>query len=276
MKCLWMLITLMAITGFHCSCVAKNKKKAGEYSFDGFKIGARYSAAISGKAPYLKHCDDDPIDGKKARFMVFGALPCRKMTFPQQTTVMFYLHFAEDAALDQTIKAFGYMGGDYYKTRSDFPLSPGEPFVKAVTIFGPEKTSFLLKRKKFQLTVHSFPGDIYVLEHEQVIVGLVLGAMPDSAENEQWRGLMQMYHRYTPKPKVHLTCKQDEDCTWVSYYADGNGKWCSGCKFTAVSTKWRELMMSIGIPLGDEGCPVKKCPGPAQVICSDGKCVFKK
>jgi hypothetical protein len=29
-------------------------------------------------------------------------------------------------------------------------------------------------------------------------VGVVFGSMPDDPQNEQWRGLLQMYQRYAP------------------------------------------------------------------------------
>ena len=44
-----------------------------------------------------------------------------------------------------------------------------------------------------------FAGDVYVLCIGRKIIGFVMGPMPPDPENEQWRGLMQMYDRYTPK-----------------------------------------------------------------------------
>ena len=91
-------------------------KRAGDYTFDGFKLGDEYAAKVMRRAPYDQPCDDDPIDKKARRFMVYGALPCRDRTFPDQTTVMFYLRYSEDKPLQQPIQAdsilssFGTMG----------------------------------------------------------------------------------------------------------------------------------------------------------------------
>ncbi len=65
------------------------------------------------RAPYKSPCDNDPIDKRKRRFMVYGALPCRNRTFPQQTTVMFYLRHSKTDRYNQPIQAFAYLHGSY-------------------------------------------------------------------------------------------------------------------------------------------------------------------
>jgi hypothetical protein len=174
-------------------------KRAGDYTFDGFKLGDEYAAKVMRRAPYDQPCDDDPIDKKARRFMVYGALPCRDRTFPDQTTVMFYLRYSEDKPLQQPIQAFAYLYGSYFNSRTDFPLKPGTTLDRARQALGKAGPTFTIARKRDSLTVHPFPGDVYVVAKDAKVVGFVLGPMPADPQSEQWRGLMQMYVRYTPK-----------------------------------------------------------------------------
>lgn len=56
-----------------------------------------------------------------------------------------------------------------------------------------------LRRKERSLIARQHPGHSYSLADGKMGVGFVLGAMPCDADNEQWRGLMQMYDRYAPQ-----------------------------------------------------------------------------
>jgi hypothetical protein len=38
---------------------------------------------------------------------------------------------------------------------------------------------------------------VWSIAEDGVLVGFVVGPMPEDPESEQWRGLMQMYERYT-------------------------------------------------------------------------------
>jgi hypothetical protein len=178
---------------------AAPKKRAADFTFDGFRLGDEYAAKVMSRAPYDQPCDDDPIDNKARRFMVYGALPCRDRTFPDQTTVMFYLRHSEEKPLQQPILAFAYLHGSYFDARTDFPLKPGVALDRARQVLGAAGASFPIARKRTTLTVHPFPGDIYVVAKEAKVVGFVLGPMPTDPKSEQWRGLMQMYDRYTPQ-----------------------------------------------------------------------------
>ena len=185
------------------SAMAQEKveaKSAKEYVFDGFKLGDNYGADVMTRSPYDVPCDNDPIDKKNRRFMVYGALPCRNLVFPEKTTVVFYLKFSESPnEYNQPIEAFAYLYGSYFNGKTDFPLKPGDELKKAREIYGKENPSFEIKRKKWALTVYPFPGNIYVIAIGEKILGFVFGPMPESPDNEQWRGLMQMYARYTPQ-----------------------------------------------------------------------------
>jgi hypothetical protein len=45
--------------------------------------------------------------------------------------------------------------------------------------------------------VQRHPGDVWSLAEDGSVVGFVVGPMPEDPESEQWRGLMQMFERYT-------------------------------------------------------------------------------
>ncbi|HEY3353819.1 MAG TPA: hypothetical protein VGQ83_11265 [Polyangia bacterium] len=172
---------------------------AKDFSFDGFKLGDDYGRKVMTRAPYDAPCDNDPIDHQRRRFMVYGALPCRDRVFPDQTTVMFYLRFSKEAPYQQPIEAFAYLYGSYFNAKTDFPLKPGDALAKATKTLGAARGTLELTSRGVTLTAHRFDGDIAVIANGAVIVGFVLGPMPAAADNEQWRGLMQMYRRYTPK-----------------------------------------------------------------------------
>lgn len=185
------------------------------YRFDGFRLGDLYGSKVMVRRPYRRPCDDDPIDRRKRRFMVYGALPCRGRTFPESTTVAFYLRYAKSAPYDQPIEAFAWMGGHYFDTRSNFPLRVGEPAARADRVLGGPVAAFrlrpwgrrlrrLLRLRRAEgrptdlgLKVVRYRADVSVLVDRGTLVGFVVGPMPDNPESEQWRGLMQMYQRYT-------------------------------------------------------------------------------
>lgn len=195
-------LVLVALMAFADPVSAQDKKVMKgsiEYKWDGFKLGDNYAEKVMNRAPYDKPCDNDPIDNKNRRFMVYGAEPCRDKTFPDKTTVMFYLKFSEKDRYAQPIEAFAYLGGHYFDTRTNFFISIGDKLGDARARINAIVKNFQIKRKKYVLDVIQTAGDVYVLHNGRVVVGLVIGPMPEYPENEQWRGLMQMYQRYTPK-----------------------------------------------------------------------------
>src|SRR5262245_5268111 len=176
-------------------------RDARGYTFDGFKLGDRYASKVMSRPPYHEPCDNDPIDKSARRFMVYGALPCRKRTFPEATTVAFYLAFAEGSyRYEQPIEAFAWLGGGYFATRSNFPLRTGQPASAATEVLGAPIASFGLERNGQNVTVQRHPGEVWSIADGGVLVGFVVGPMPAAPESEQWSGLMQMYERYT-KPR---------------------------------------------------------------------------
>ncbi|MBI5481764.1 MAG: hypothetical protein HY906_23110 [Deltaproteobacteria bacterium] len=122
---------LAGIAAAPAGAAPKPPQRAADYTFDGFKLGDEYAAKVMSRVPYDQPCDDDPIDKRARRFMVYGALPCRDRTFPEKTTVMFYLRFSDQKPLAQPIQAFAYLYGTYFDSRTSFPLKPGTTLDRA-------------------------------------------------------------------------------------------------------------------------------------------------
>lgn len=188
---------LLAVYNQNVQCQIE-KAETREYTFDGFKLGDNYGQIMQ-RSPYNLICDNDPIDNKARRFMCYTALACRDNSFPKETTVMFYLKYSGENKYNQPIEAFGYLYGSYFNDKTNFPLKPGDKLSKAKRKFGKELNTFDISRKDVTLKVHQFNSDIYIICNQKKIIGFVLGKMPSDPMNEQWRALMQMYHRYTPK-----------------------------------------------------------------------------
>jgi len=173
-------------------------KKKYTYVFDNIQLGDNYGKLLQ-LPPYDKACDNDPIDNRNRRFMVYGGLPCRHNSFPKRTTVMFYLKYSKKNKYNQPIKAFAYLYGSYFNDKTNFPLKPGDSLSKAKKKLGSPKRKFNISRKRSMLTIYEFKEYVYVICDTSKIIGFLFGKMPIEAKNEQWRGLMQMYQRYTPK-----------------------------------------------------------------------------
>lgn len=181
---------------------------ASDFTMDGFKLGDRFGQVMK-RPPYDQPCDNDPIDDRARRFMVYGALPCRERSFPEGTTVAFYIRYSDADRYAQPIEAFAWLGGDYFATRSDFPLKTGVDRARADAALGESDELFELRRSDHRLVVRGHPGPIYSLADGETIVGYVLGPMPADGDNEQWRGLMQMYVRYTLPPQKERPAGKD-------------------------------------------------------------------
>lgn len=179
----------------------KGALTAGAVTLDGFKLGDRYASTVMRRDPYKDPCDNDPIDQRKRRFMVYGALPCRDRTFPDGTTVAFYLTFSKEDRYEQPIEAFAWLGGRYFETHSNFPARTGQSAQAVDAILGAPEATFALDRKGSSLSVRRHAGDLWSIVESGTVVGFVVGPMPSEAENEQWRGLAQMYFRYTKPGK---------------------------------------------------------------------------
>jgi len=202
-------------------------KHARDYSLDGIKIGDIYSTIVMSHAPYLSPCDDDLIDHGTRRAMFYAALPCRnQQTFPNNTSVVFFLKGDKHRPYHQPIEAIAFFGGTYFSHNTNFPLSPGDHLSKAFDLVGnpiPNRT-LSWGKAEFDMTGYPFniisaipfPGDIYAVvgqsekdssaamkhlprKSDPKIIGIILGEMPQDTKNEQWDGLLAVYLRYTNK-----------------------------------------------------------------------------
>ncbi len=178
---------------------AASPSAAGQFRWDGFSLGDAFDTVMA-RAPYDNPCDDDAVDGRARRFMVYGALPCRERTFPEETTVFFFIEHTEDRAksFSTGILAFGYLHGTYFNTKTTFPLSTGEKMDRVRATMGTVRGSFTIERKDHVLLVERYDGDVHVVIKDDRAFGYVFGPMPADPQNEQWRGIMQMAVRYTP------------------------------------------------------------------------------
>lgn len=173
--------------------------QAHEYRFDGLKLGDRFGTAVLSRPTYQRPCDDDPVDKKSRRAMVYGGRPCRGSAFPEGTSVVFLLPYAKDPreeALNQPVLVFAFLGGTYFHRRSNFPLRAGDP-ASRTTLLGPVEATVGFPGYDTTLRAERHPGDVYALLDGDRVVGGLLGAMPADPANEQWDVILQMYERYT-------------------------------------------------------------------------------
>lgn len=176
------------------------RKSARQYRFDGFRVGDNFGK-VFGRAPYSTPCDDDPVDKRRMRAMVYGALPCRSRVFPQKTTVVLLLKNGRPTGhrYSLPIVALAYIHGRYFKKRSNFPIHPGDRLSKARRKLGRVLGKLVLRvRRRPSMTAHRFAGDIHILTEGTLVRGVVVGKMPRDPKNEQWRVITQMVRRYTP------------------------------------------------------------------------------
>ena len=177
-------------------------RTAADYTVDGFKLGDDFSK-VAAKAPYSQACDNDPIDHRARRFMVYGGKPCRERTFPAQTSVMLYLAFQESKKYEAPIEVIAWLGGHYFDNRSNFPVTVGTPLPEgdarklSAALELPAGLQIKISWKSETLQATRFGRDVWILDDGANVVGVVLGVMPEKPDNEQWSALMQTWGRYT-------------------------------------------------------------------------------
>jgi hypothetical protein len=170
------------------------------YAFDGIRIGSRFGREVMTRPPYDTPCDIDPLDHRTGQIVVYAAQPCRNRTFPEGTSIAFYLPAGSGGGedLNVPIETIVWMGGGYFNTRSDFPLHTGEPVQRAEQMFGKPARTFRLADGERTLDVLAFPsGDLFAVAAGGTLVGFVVGKMPQDTENERWQGLLQLYYKLT-------------------------------------------------------------------------------
>jgi hypothetical protein len=178
-------------------------------SWDGFMLGDVYGTQVMAHVPYDKPCDDDPIEDKAARAMVYGGRPCHKVTFPNDTSVVFIIDYAERRNFDTKIRVFGWLGPD---DKVKMPIKRGEPPQRAIDVLGPPVASFDLR------VLHADVWkDTAVFSDRGQIVGFAFGELPPDPNLERWRVFDQMYRRFTPRPNSGKI--SDADCLKVLRHA---------------------------------------------------------
>ncbi len=188
-------------------------QKPAFWKFDGFTIGDPFEGVFA-REPYNNPCDIDPVDNRSRSFVVYGANPCRGRVFPNQTTLFFFLEYEKDLPLSGKIQAFGFLHGNWFDSRTDFPVKPRDARANATQKLGTPLNTFRIRSKEHELVVQRHRPvtalhDIHVLIAKNQVYGLVFGTMPEDPENEQWRGIMQMAVRYTPSFRVAYIVSPD-------------------------------------------------------------------
>lgn len=181
----------------------------GKHVFDGFSLGSDFGAVMA-RAPYDEPCDNDAIDNSARRMMLYGSKPCRDHVFPDKTSVIFLLAFADgETKYAQPIQALVWMGGAYFEKRSNFPARTGTTLAEAERALGAAGPKFIVvedgnlgrhgrrTNEGVTLTIRKHPADVYSIADGDHVIGFAVGPMPDDPENEQWRMVAQIYRRYT-------------------------------------------------------------------------------
>lgn len=198
---------------------ARPALSAASIAVDGVKLGDRFGRLFH-RPPYDRPCDDDPVDSPHTRrALVYGALPCRGNAFPDGTTAVFVVDWAEPDDFDQPIRAIGWIGGHYFDSRTRLPLRVGAPAAGAEKVLGPVRDRLPLSRRT-GLIAWRFDGDIYALVDGSLLAGFVLGPMPADATTDDWRVYEQMYRKYTRPVGAGPAKVSREDCLRVLRHAD--------------------------------------------------------
>jgi len=171
-------------------------KKAEEYNFDGISLGMNFKDDILTRAPFDVFCDDDPIDEGSRLFVVYTATDCRKTRFPEDTSVLMYFPDYPENKFDQPLEALAVIHGNYFDTRSDFPVKINAPLEDYEIEGEPQITPMRM------IEIMRYPGDITIITMDvsgrKLIGGYVIGKMPENLEMESWRSILKVYRSFMP------------------------------------------------------------------------------
>lgn len=172
-----------------------------DYDFDGFELGDPFEE-VKGRIPFLRPCVTRALRHSPRQVVFYGARRC-KTAFPERSSALFFVGEAEPASsfrarVEPAIEAFGWFGGAWFSDRSDFPLHVGDPDTSASPTLGPPRYLFELFRQGSPRTliVRGHPRDVWSLSDGILLVGFVVGPMPDMAFDEQWQTLLELYERH--------------------------------------------------------------------------------
>lgn len=176
--------------------VARSKAPRGrDLAIDGIRLGDRYGSTVMSRDPYREPCDDDGIENQRRRAMVYGGRPCREHAFPDETTVVFLLDWAERDDFDQPIRTMGWMGGHHFDSLVDLPADIGEPVDRVRAAWGAPAESFTLGMLEYD----RYGDELFVMIQRATVVGFVVGEMPADHTAESWEVFDEMYRKYTPR-----------------------------------------------------------------------------
>lgn len=189
--------------------------RAADLAVDGIRLGDRYGSTVMSRDPYRRPCDDDGIENKRRRAMVYGGRPCRDHAFPDETTVIFLLDWADHDDFDQPIRTLAWMGGHYFDRRADLPFDIGDPVDRVRAAWGAPAESFTLG----MLGYTRYGAELHVIEQRDLVVGVVVGEMPADRTAESWEVVDEMYRRYTPRLPGGDEQVSRDDCRRVLLHA---------------------------------------------------------
>ncbi|MCB9572023.1 MAG: hypothetical protein H6709_08020 [Kofleriaceae bacterium] len=187
------------------AAIATAPPRATELVVDGIRLGDRYGSTVMTRDPYREPCDDDGIEDRRRRAMVYGGLPCRDHVFPDRTTVVFLIEYADHDAYDQPVRVIAWMGGGHFDDRVALPFHVGAPAADVATRWGAPADVLHTDN----LEARRYGDDLFVLVEADTVVGFVLGPMPLDPGIESWGAIDQMYRRYTPRPDPGNVSRDD-------------------------------------------------------------------
>lgn len=180
-------------------------KKAGDYSFDGISLGMNFKDQILTRTPFHVFCDDDPIDDRSRLMVVYTATDCRKTRFPEDTSVLMYFPDYPEDKFDQPLEALAVIHGNYFDARSDFPVNVNSALedyeIEDEARITPMHLKINRKLTK-KIEIMRYAPDISIIvtdiEGRKLIMGYVVGKMPENLEMESWRSILKVYRSFTP------------------------------------------------------------------------------
>ena len=179
---------------------------AGDITFDGVQLGASMLNFYRRRL-YAAPCDEDSLRKERLRVIVYAATPCRHRQFSENTSFIVFTDLDEKSLKNQSVRTVAWLGGTYFNTRSNFPLALGTGVrgaagrKKLAKRLGQRVERTMTLKRYTTLQVTTLTGAIHLIDDGKVLVGIVLGPMPSTTDNELWSGVMQMWEKYTAPRK---------------------------------------------------------------------------
>ena len=161
---------------------------ARAFDLDGVRLGDSVER-MAAHPIYDTPCRREEIDGGRLA-LVYGATKCVP-PFPEDTSAIFFVDEG------QAIGAVAWVGGDYFRARSrtQFPISVGFEKEAASDRFKHPTALIAIGQ---DLWVWKFRGQICAVLEDAVIVGFVIGDMPEEGAAPEWKLVADLYRSMTP------------------------------------------------------------------------------